>query len=63
MVDDNFAKVMNENKLEDKIRFTLDAFAIERKYMCGNGLFSRLWIWLHMILNVGLFTSTLILFR
>lgn len=43
MVDDNFAKVMNENKLEDKIRFTLDAFAIERKYMCGNGLFSRLW--------------------
>ncbi|MBE6159125.1 MAG: recombinase family protein [Firmicutes bacterium] len=43
MVDDNFAKIMNENKLEDKIRFTLDAFAIERKYMCGNGLFSRLW--------------------
>jgi hypothetical protein len=43
MVDDKFAKIMNENKLEDKIRFTLDAFAIERKYMCGNGLFSRLW--------------------
>ncbi len=43
MVDDKFARIMNSNKTENKVRFTLDAFAIERQYMNDNGYLSKLW--------------------
>lgn len=43
MVDDKFAQLMNNSKKENKVRFTLDAFAIERKFMNDNGYLSKLW--------------------
>ncbi len=43
MVDDKFAQIMNNSKKENKVRFTLDAFAIERKFMNDNGYLSKLW--------------------
>lgn len=43
LVDNSFAEMMNKNKLDSKVRFTLDAFAIERKYMSGYGYLSKIW--------------------
>lgn len=43
MVDNDFAELMNNSNEENKVRFTLDAFAIERKYMNGYGHLSKLW--------------------
>lgn len=43
MVDDKFAEIMNNSKKENKVRFTLDAFAIERQYMNDSGYLSKLW--------------------
>lgn len=43
MVDNDFAELMNNSSEENKVRFTLDAFAIERKYMNGYGHLSKLW--------------------
>lgn len=43
MVDDRLAEIMNNSKKENKVRFTLDAFAIERKFMNDNGYLSKLW--------------------
>ena len=35
--------MMNKNKLDSKVRFVLDAFAIERKYMNEYGYLSKVW--------------------
>ncbi len=43
LVDNDFAEMMNKNKLDSKVRFVLDAFAIERKYMNEYGYLSKVW--------------------
>lgn len=43
LVDNDFADMMNKNKLDSKVRFVLDAFAIERKYMNEYGYLSKVW--------------------